>query len=442
MSPEAADRSAAVRVTAPTPPAGTPAPLPQSPRGGVLGPFRVRSFRFQWPADLLTSWAFEMETLILGWYVLVETGSVLWLTAFGALQFLGTLLAPLIGVAADRTGHRSVLCAMRASYAALAALIAAMALTGTLGPIQVLALAAIAGLVRPSDIGMRNALIAATMPPTLLMGAVGIGRMTADSARVLGALTGAGLAAWLGLAQSYLAITGLYVLSFLLSLGTGPALRNPGAALSTPWRDLRDGFVHVAHRPALLAAVSLAFLVNLCAFPLSGGLLPYVARDVYGIDRTGLGFLSASFAAGALLGSLLVGILGPRVHAGRAMILAALAWYALLLAFARTEDVALGMALLALAGFVQSLSLSPLVVLMLRAADDAYRGRVMGARMLAIYGLPLGLFAAGPLIEHLGFAGTATLYAGFGLLCTALIGLVWRRALWPRAAPGGGRGRA
>ena len=32
-----------------------------------------------------------------------------------------------------------------------------------------------------------------------------------------------------------------------------------------------------------------------------------------------------------------------------------------------------------------------LVVLMLQAAGDAYRGRVMGARMLAIYGLPVGL---------------------------------------------------
>ena len=43
----------------------------------ALAPFRIRSYRFQWPADLLVSWAFEMETLILGWYVLVETGSVL-----------------------------------------------------------------------------------------------------------------------------------------------------------------------------------------------------------------------------------------------------------------------------------------------------------------------------------------------------------------------------
>jgi hypothetical protein len=33
----------------------------------ALAPFTVRSFRFQWPADLLISWAFEMEMLILGW---------------------------------------------------------------------------------------------------------------------------------------------------------------------------------------------------------------------------------------------------------------------------------------------------------------------------------------------------------------------------------------
>ena len=41
----------------------------------LLAPFRIRSFRFQYPADLLTSWGSEMETLILGWYILAETGS-------------------------------------------------------------------------------------------------------------------------------------------------------------------------------------------------------------------------------------------------------------------------------------------------------------------------------------------------------------------------------
>jgi hypothetical protein len=46
----------------------------------VFAPFRVRSFRFQFPADLLTSWGVEMEMLVLGWFILVETGSVLLLS--------------------------------------------------------------------------------------------------------------------------------------------------------------------------------------------------------------------------------------------------------------------------------------------------------------------------------------------------------------------------
>ena len=58
--------------------------LSEFARPSALAPFRIRNFRFQWPADLLTSWAFEMETLILGWYVLVETGSVLLLTLFAS----------------------------------------------------------------------------------------------------------------------------------------------------------------------------------------------------------------------------------------------------------------------------------------------------------------------------------------------------------------------
>jgi hypothetical protein len=69
----------------------------------ALAPFRVRSFRFQWPADLATSWAFEMEQLILGWYVLVETRSVFMLTVFASLLYIGTLLAPISGVIAAYT---------------------------------------------------------------------------------------------------------------------------------------------------------------------------------------------------------------------------------------------------------------------------------------------------------------------------------------------------
>ena len=58
------------------------------------------------------------------------------------------------------------------------------------------------------------------------------------------------------------------------------------------------------------------------------------------------------------------------------------------------------------------------------------RGRVMGLRMLAIWGLPLGLLAAGPLIAHLGYSASTVIYAGLGLAATIFIGYRWRHALW------------
>src|SRR5687768_6675842 len=155
----------------------------------MASPFSVRSFRYQWPADLATSWAFEMEMLILGWYVLVETQSVLMLTVFASLQFTGTLLAPMFGVVGDRIGHRNLLFGMRVFYALLAATLTTFTFTGTLTPIHVLVLTGLVGLVRPSDIGIRAALVADMMPPGQLMGAMSIQRTTQDSARIAGALT-------------------------------------------------------------------------------------------------------------------------------------------------------------------------------------------------------------------------------------------------------------
>jgi len=141
-----------------------------------------------------------METVILGWYVMVQTGSVLLLTAFGSLLLLGTLVSPMFGVLGDRLGGRVMLCVMRAIYTVLAALVLLLTLTGSLAPVWVFVVASLAGIVRPNDQVMRNALIGETIPPPHLMGAVGLSRATMDSARVFGALAGAALSTILGIA--------------------------------------------------------------------------------------------------------------------------------------------------------------------------------------------------------------------------------------------------
>ena len=183
----------------------------------------------------------------------------------------------------------------------------------------------------------------------------------------------------------------------------------------------------------------LAFLVNLTAFPLTSGLLPYIARDIYHIDQTGLGTLIASFAAGSLCGSIGISLAGRAIRPARMMIVFALAWYALLLLFALMPSPGGGRLMLIFAGIAQSLSLVPMSVLPLHSAGDRFRGRVMGVRMLAIYGVPIGLLAAGGLIDCIGFAQTASLYCLIGIGLTLMIAPRWRADLWPREAPANAR---
>lgn len=410
-------------------------------RSPALAPFSVRSFRFQWPADLMTSWAFEMEALILGWFVLTTTGSVQQLVVFGALAWLGSLFSPFFGVAGDRIGHRTMLCITRGIYALLAALLTLLTFANALQAWHVFAISALAGLMRPSDMVMRHALVGQTMRPDMLLGALSVSRTTSDTARVAGALAGTGGVALIGMGPAYAIVTLMYVGAFVLSLQVAPhpqAAPHQGtspAGPTHPLADLKAAFVYVWHKPALLGAFSMAFLVNLLAFPFFLGLLPYVAKDVYGIGQAGLGYLAAAFASGALAGSLMLSSNRLPLRAARTMLLGGAAWFVTVLIFGQVKVLALGLVLLFAAGLVQSFCLTPLAVVMLRASEDHMRGRVMGMRMLAIWGLPLGLLAAGPIIARIGYAHTTLLYAGTGLAITFAIGFAWRHVLWRREAP-------
>jgi hypothetical protein len=404
----------------------------------MASPFSVRSFRFQWPADLATSWAFEMEALILGWYILATTGSVQQLVAVAALAWLGALFSPFFGLLGDRIGHRELLLVTRGAYAVFAAVLTALTLAGWLAPWHVFVIAALAGLMRPSDMMIRNVLVGQTIPAGMLLGALGLSRTTSDTARLAGAFAGAGGMALIGMGPAYAVVTAMYVAATLFSLGIAPA---PAAARrheSHPLSDLKEGFRYVWHMPEQLGAFAVAFLVNLLAYPFVLGLLPYVAKEVYGAGQAVLAYLAAAFWLGGLLGSVAVGS-GRPLRAARVMLWSAGLWFGAILFFGLTRSLPIGIALLFFAGFVQSYCMTPLAAIMLRGADQSMRGRVMGVRMLAVWGLPLGLVAAGPLIARYGFTPTTLLYAGLGLAATFSIGYGWRHALWQRSSPANAR---
>ncbi|MGX4770635.1 MFS transporter [Bradyrhizobium guangdongense] len=413
-------------------------------RRSALAPFRIRNYRFQWPSDLLTSWAFEIETLVLGWYILVETGSVLLLTVLASLQYLGTLIAPVLGMVGDRIGHRDLLVMLRLTYTVLASTIMVLALSGHLAPLKVMVIVTVMGLIRSSDLGLRSALLADIMPTELLVGAISLSRTTQDSARIAGALTGAGLFATFGIGKVYAVIACLYLLAAVLMLClTRPPKSTQHRTVeshsgSRLLRDLKEGIVYSWNGPAMLAALCVAFLTNLTAFPLTNGLLPYIARDIFQTDQTGLGYLSASFALGSLIGSVTLSLVsGLRI--ARLLIGATLAWYTLLLVFVEIRTMPVAMACLVLAGTAQSMSMISAAVILMRTASAHLRGRVMGVRMMVIYGLPIGLLAAGSLIDVIGYSATGSLYAAAGFIAMLAIAIRWRTDLWPVHAPANAR---
>src|SRR5207253_6120414 len=99
----------------------------------------------------------------------------------------------------------------------------------------------------------------------------------------------------------------------------------------------------------------------LSAYPMSNGLLPYIVREIYGAQQTALGYLSACFAIGSLIGSLALSLIGG-VRVARLMIGATAVWYAMLLVFAEVKTVPAAIACLMLAGFSQSLTMISIAV--------------------------------------------------------------------------------
>lgn len=162
--------------------------------------------------------------------------------------------------------------------------------------------------------------------------------------------------------------------------------------------------------------------------------MPYVAKEVYGASQTTLGTMVASAAGGALIGSVIMSRFGGSFAPARAMLAFGAAWLGMLMLFAQTRTPAEGIPLLFIAGIMQTMGLIPISTLLLRTSDERYRGRIMGIRMLAIYGNLPGLLLSGQLIAHFGYSVMATAYSVFGLLLTALIAWVWRAHLWQGSA--------
>ncbi|MEE8363002.1 MAG: MFS transporter [Dehalococcoidia bacterium] len=394
-------------------------------RVGLFDAFRIRSFRFQWPADGLTIWAFEMETLVLGWYILEATDRPALVGLIGALRFGGTLFGPLYGVLADRFNRRRLLIADRALLAALALVLTALALSGSLRPWHAFLLAALTGIGRNLDNVVRQALLADVIPPRTLANALALNRSVMDMSRMAGALLGGSLLAALGIGEAYVGVCFLYLGSSLLS--TGISLRQAAdRVVVAGWlSNLREGAAYIRRDEAMVAPLALAFLVNLTLFPTVNGLMPVVAREVFDKGPNGLALLQVAAGLGALMGSMSLAGFNRSARPARVMVLNIALWHVSVAGFALVGWWWAALAVLVVFGATQSFAMITMATGLLRAAPVEFRGRVMGVRSLAVYGLPIGLLVGGFTAEQFGVRTALLINGCVGLVATGAAVLKW-----------------
>ena len=164
--------------------------------------------------------------------------------------------------------------------------------------------------------------------------------------------------------------------------------------------------------------------------------MPYVAKEIYHADQTTLGYLVASAACGALLGSITLSRYGSRPPAGShdGDLRGRLVHDALV--FAHTNHLAAGIPVLILAGFSHSLGQIPMAATLLRNVGEQLPRTHHGDHgCWRIYGNLPGLWIAGPLIASFGYPFTATLYCLIGIGSIVLITARWRAQIWRLTAP-------
>ncbi len=402
---------------------------------GLFSVLRHRDFRYVWSSQMLHLWGNEMENLVLAWFVLVETDSPLLVGLIGAVRFGGTLLAPYYGAVVDRFDRRNIQVFSQALSVVLASTLMTLVLTDVFVTWHAFVIVSLSSFASTLGIVANQALSADTVPSKQLNSAMGLNRATIDFARITGSLLGGGLMSALGLGPAYIGVVALYVASTLAAAlisrqGTLHTNGEGGSEEQAGYlKHISQGVGYVREHSILAGLLFFAFLIEFTTFPLVNELMTVLGEELFDADENGIGIMRAVASGGALLGALITGAAPTIANPSRLLLISVTIWH--LLTVPLVIDVSLGAVLpiLFVWGIFAGISFVALMVGLLRLTNIGMRGRVMGLRALAVYGLPMGLLMGGWLAEEFGATTMVITHGLLGLGLTLVAAAVWP-SLW------------
>jgi len=385
---------------------------------------RHAAFMRFWWGRLAGTTANQMLMVAVGWQMYGLTGSAWDLGLVGLLQFLPALALVLVaGHVADRFERRRVLALCMAVQASIAVVLVLATLQGWADRRLLLALSVAIGAAKAFQMPAQQAIVPLLVPDAVLPRALAFSSAGMQMAIIGGPALGGFLFA-AGTAVVYAACA----LAFAIACGLFATLRHAPPLLAKEPLSLKAVFagVHfIRHRPVVLGAISL----DLFAVLLGGAtaLLPIFAKDVLHVGAWGLGLLRAAPAVGALAMSGWLSWRPIRRRVGARMLAAVAVYGACMLAFGVSTSFWLSLAVLALSGAADMVSVVVRQSLVQLETPNEMRGRVSAVNSIFIGASnQLGEFESGATAALLGPVGSVLL-GGVGTLAVA--------ALWSRLFP-------
>jgi MFS family permease len=383
---------------------------------------REPAFASFWFSRVLSTVAFQMQAVAVGWQLYALTGSPLDLGLVGLVQFLPRILLTLIvGQVADRYDRRALLQIWQTVEGLAAAALALGSVFGWVSKEFILAAVLVFGTGRAFDAPTQQTLLPNVVPTALFPSAVAASASTTQLATITGPALG-GVLYTFGPVVPYATCGALFLVSVTL-LAFVRVERAAGARTPITLKAFFAGIAYIRKSPIVLGVISL----DLFAVLLGGAtaLLPIFADEVFHTGPEGLGLLRAAPAAGALAIMAVLTRWPLTRRVGRIMFASVACFGLATLVFALSQSFVLSMAALAVLGAADAVSVVIRMTLVQIETPDEMRGRVNAVNSLfAGTSNQLGDFRAGVMAAWLG-AVPAVLVGGAGIL---LVVLIWMRA--------------
>jgi MFS family permease len=371
-------------------------------------------------ANLLAGLAQAILSVIVGWELYVRTDSALALGLVGLVQIVpNVLLAIPAGQFVDRHDQRRIAVAALSLISVSAGVLSV--LSATEGPLVAYYLCLfLIGIGRAFRSPTHGILLAAILPPDRFANASAWNSSSWQLASIVGpAIGGIGVAITEDAAPVFAVGAGMLAIG---AIGISRLRPRPVARSVEPvTRDsLLAGVRFIRNTRVLLAAITL----DMVAVLLGGAtaLLPIFAEDVLHVGATGLGFMRAAPAVGAILMSFVIAHKGPFKFAGPSLLITVAAFGMATILFGLSRSFGLSLFALALIGAFDAISVVIRDTMELTFTPDEMRGRV-GAVHYIFIGMSneFGEFESGVAAALLGVTA-AVVVGGFGTL--AVVGLI------------------